>query len=399
MAGELTMAEVNAPSAGATGKHKIFLDIADSRLKVLSSAGVLRTLDERLNLGNFLRNGEWTLAQRQTPATPTTYSNTTGRSYTADGWTVTNENASVQYFRTGTTNAPESGLQAFAYGNFTKITNQGKIVVSQVIEAAETLPLRGRIARFQVLLKASASKTLKIAVAQLTSAGTANTLPATFISAFGGNGVDPTLGTNLAFVAPLAGVSGDGCTADTNSFICSVTTSWGRFGGCVTVPTNCLNIIVLVWTDTQFLANDQFSISQASLTDGYEIQDYAPVPLSVELLRCQRYYAKSFAIDTGPAQAVGLGTGEVRAITGKTTTSTGYIPIRWPVQMRAAPTVTTFSPVSANATARDITGSLDSGAVTVNRTDASGCDISFAGNASSAVGNLFGIHYTADAEI
>lgn len=398
--GALTVPTLAAtPTTPSAGKQSLFCDNTTARrTKAVDEAGVVKTFDERY-LANYLRNSDLRFAQRQQPGSATTYSNLTGRAISADGWGVTNENASVQYIRAATSSSPETGLQSATYGTWSKITNTGKIVLSQVIENTDSMPTRGRVVRFQVSLKASASKTMKIAVIQNKAAATANAIAATFISAFGANNVDPTLGTNLGFLAPVAGVTGDNCTADTNSFICSVTTSWQRFGGCVTVPTDLKNLIVVVWTDTQFAAADTFSMSQASLTDGYEIQDFNTLPYQMEMYRCLRFYCKSFSIDQNPTQAVGVNSGEIRSIAGKAGALAEFIPINFQVEMISAPAVTLYSPASANTTARDITAAADSAATTATGFNVRNGYISFNGAAGTAVGNLLGIHYSADSEI
>jgi hypothetical protein len=394
--GALTLPDTTLPSAAPT--DKCCLGLQDFTLAYVNDDGVTNLLRARFN-PNILRNADLRFAQRQVPGTLTTYSATAGRSITADGWGVTNENASIQYIRTATSSAPESNLKAATYGTWSKITSTGKIILSQVIENTDAMPLRSTLCRFQVKMKASAAKTIKIAVVQLNSAGTANTMPATFISAFGANNVDPTLGTNLAYIAPQSGITGDNCTLDTNSFICNVTTSWQRFGGVFLMPSDLKNIIVLIWTDVQFAAADTLSVSECSFGPGQEIQDFDTQPYQSEMNRVQRFFSKSFSIDQNPTTAVGVNTGEKRGVAGKTTTGTDFIAIEYPVEMRSAPTVTTYSPASANATARDITAGADSGAVTVTGNTVKNCYLSFAGNAGSAVGNLFGCHYSADAEI
>src|SRR5689334_4228167 len=317
------------PSAPPTNQINIYADSADSgRPKIKTWRGDVIRIAMADSL-NFLRNSDLRYAQRQAPGTLTTRSNTTGRTGTADGWCTTNENASVQYIRTDSRAAPETGLLAPFYGTISKITSTGKIMMSQMLEGVDCAALRGRTVRFQVKLKASASKTLKIAVLQLNSSGTLDTAPATFISAFGGNGVDPTLGTNVAFLAPksASGTPGspaggsDNVTTSSTCGSCAVTTAWQRFGICVDVPSNARNLFVMIWTDTQFAAADSFSWTEASLTDGMEIQEYAPLDHNRELARCQRYYTKTYEVDTDPTMAVLPGA--LRAVVTKAATALG----------------------------------------------------------------------------
>lgn len=400
MAGLLTLAKGAAPSTPSSGNGSLFLD-TEGRAKVLDATGVLKTLSDSARF-NWLRNSGFWFAQRQAPGTLTTYSTTTGRAFTADGWAVTNENASVQYIRTDTQAAPESGLQGRFYGTYSKITANGKIVVSQCLEGGDAIALRGRTVRFQIWAKASVSTVLRLGMVQLTSAGTIDTLPATYISAFGGSAVDPTLGTNLSYIAPKSGVTPDNGTINGNAVDVTATTAWQRFGAVFDVPSNCKNILASVWSNAQVGTGASFSLSQCSLSDGYELQDWVPAVYSQELRRVQRYYQKSFLVDTLPAQNVGLNTGEIRGVAGKAgaVANAGFIAIQYLQPMRATPTTNTlYNPAAANALARNVTGAADMGATAITGATANNFYAAVTGVAATAVGDLIAIHYTSDAEI
>ncbi len=391
----------SAPSLPAAGKQELWTDSSDRKPKILDEYGVLKTL-ANLYLPNYLRNSGMWFAQRQAPGTLTTYSNTTGRSIAADGWGVTNENTSVQYIRVDSSGAVETGLQSRFYGTFSKITTTGKIVLSHVIEGQDACQIRGRTVRFQVQMKASAAKTIKIGVVQNAAAATIDTIASTFVSAFGANTVDPTLGANLSWLVPKTGVAGDNCTATANNFSCAVTTAWQRFGGVVDVPTNCKNLIVVIITDSQFAAADSVSITQASLTDGYEIQDWSPLPYQQELERCQRFYCKTFNVDVLPAASVGALTGESR-VPSPVTASTAFavaVPWLFPVRMRIAPTVAKFNPAAAGVEARNQTLNTDCTSTSISANGEAGCVWGATTPGSTVTGaNIIGLHITADAEI
>ena len=399
MAAELKLGTGATPSTPAAGLATFFVG-TDLQPKVLDEKGVQSGLASR-ELCNYVRNSGMWFAQRQAPGTLTTYSNTTGRSISADGWGVTNSTASVQYIRTDSVAGSESGLTAQYYGTWSKITNAGKVVLSQVVEHRDALHTRNRVVRLQVWLKASTNTTMKLAVVQNNVSAVADTIAATYIAAFGANGDDPTLGTNLAFCVPVSGVSGDNCTQDTNSYQCEVTKAWKRFGGVFTIPPDAKNVIVQVWTDNSMAIADTFSMSQVSLTDGYEIQAWAPLSWTLELQRCQRFYMKSFLPDTLPATAIGLSLGEQDGVTGKAgaVANSGFIIMRYPVTMLKSPTLVLFNPVSGNALARNITGVADMGATSTGNPSVNGFFTNSTGVAATAVGDIIAIHYTADAEI
>lgn len=385
------------PSAPATGKSDDYLDSADARRKVKHADGRTEVLSPSNFLGNYLHNGGFMFAQRQAPGTLTTY-NSTLRTYAADRWAAVNENASLQYQRVDTSSSPETGLAARFYGRYKKITNAGKFIVSQVIEGVDAQTLRGRNVRFQARLRCSvaSSMTVRMALLQLTSAGTVDTVPASIASAFGAAATDPTWGTNLSAITPnltesTGTISGAGIT-------CATTTSWQRFSATFTVPSSCKNLVVVIFTHNQPAANDELNIAEAGLYDGEQIMDWSPRPLQQELALCQRYYCKTFNVDTAPATNIGVNTGEFRFQAGKAAATAELSPtVFFPVPMRQAPgTVTLYNPAAANAQVRDITGAVDCSASAVAGATERGAYVSATGNAATAVGNHLGIHLTFD---
>lgn len=393
----LKLSETATPTTPAADVLDVFLG-TDNSLKAVDDNGLVRRLDDvSLRGSSALVNGGFRFAQRQVPGTLTTYSNTTGRALGADVWGVTNENASVQYIRADTVAAAEAGLRDRYYGTYSKITNAGKFVVSQVIEASEMVHLRGRVVRIQVKLKASTTKTLRVALLELSSAGTTDTMPATFATTSTANGTDPTWGTNLSALTPssalLATIVGAGLS-------CAVTTAWQQFSGTFTVSASCKNLAVVIFTDSDFSIADTFSIAEAGLYDGPELREWAPLPWELELRRCQRYYTKTFPIDTAPAQTGGV-TGALRVpCTTAGAVATSVVTFwPYPTRMRTTPTLVFFNPAAANAFARNVTLGTDATATAAANATDHGTDWNCTGLAAWAVGNDIRVHATADASI
>lgn len=375
----------------------MFVDTNDRKVKQKDDIGVVNGLvEDGLRGNNLIINGEFDYAQRQTAGTLATYSNTTGRSYSADRFGITNENTSVQYQRLDTSGVPEAGLHARYSGAFSKITTTGKFFVSQVIEAGNCLHLRGRTVRVQMLMRASSAKTIRFWLLQLTNAGTVDTIPATFISAVGANTVDPTFGTNLSKIAP---VLVDNCTIRTVGLDCSVTTAWQRFSATFLLPTDFKNLVLVIGTDSQFVAADVLRMSEVGIYDGAEIREWAPRVQADQLVQCQRYYCKSFAIDTIPAQNAGL-TGAIRGAAGQAgAISFAHLSIRFPVAMRAAPTIVYFNPSVANAFLRATAQATDATATSATQVTADQTEVTATGLAAWVKGDGLAIHFTADAEL
>lgn len=348
-----------------------------------SISGINTTIatDESRLAHNYLINGGFDFAQRQAPTALTTL---TIDKCSADRWRISRENADLQYQRSD--GLAETGLTSQYFGTFKKITNTGKLVLYQIIEGTNSVALRGKTIIFQCQMKASSAKTIRMAVLELQNAGTIDTIPATFIAAYGANTTDPTFGANVAIITAAQSKS--------------VTTAMQTFSVSVTVPSNSKNIICAVWSDSQFAANDTLSLAEAGLYVGSVAQVWRPRLVQQEYALCRRYYFKTFGIDVAPAQNAGV-TGCFRFIAGKAGALTEFATLHYPVLLRtASPTITTYNPSATNALVRDTTAGVDCSGVTVGAvSNERMIGISTTGNASTAVGNILDVHITADAEL
>ena len=84
-------------------------------------------------------------------------------------------------------------------------------------------------------------------------------------------------------------------------------------------------------------------LEAGSVASPFERRDYGR-----ELIMCQRYYFKTFPNTTAPAQNAGTG-GSVLVVPAGSGAGWMVFNLFMPVQMRTAPTVTTFNPSAANA--------------------------------------------------
>ena len=397
----LILENISAPTHAVSGETTLYADInSNSPVSVVDQRGAVTHLGDIHN-PNAVRNSGFWFAQRQAPATLTTYSSVGGRVITADGWGISCENASMQYVRADTGISPETNLVNRYYGNFTKITTTGKMVVCQVIEAVDAEAFRGKTVRLQMKLKGIGNATWRMGLAQSTL-GTIDTVPngaGLFITAFGANTVDPTLGTNISRLTPATGVTYGTGTVVGSGINCTLTGNWSQFSAVYTLPTTFRNLIVMVWSDSQVAAAAGVAIAEVSLTEGADIQAWAPLSIQTELARVQRYYCKSFDTDTAPAQAAGLAGAQRGHVSVAGATAGQPIGIRFPVVMRAAPTLAFFNPSAANTFVRNTTAGTDATATTNANTAGSGTDVTFTGIAAWTVAQGVAVHYTADAEL
>lgn len=116
-----------------------------------------------------------------------------------------------------------------------------------------------------------------------------------------------------------------------------------------------------------------------------------------ELLRCQRYYAKTFPQTVAPAQAAGRAGSLACRIQGAGGGS--FFQWNFPVPMRAVPTIVTYNPDVANANVRNETTGVDK-AVTVDPTGAASTSgIFITDGTGSALNDYCAVHVSASARI
>lgn len=126
--------------------------------------------------------------------------------------------------------------------------------------------------------------------------------------------------------------------------------------------------------------------------------DFEVRPDGEELAMCRRFFWKSFDPDTAPAQNAGTSGALAYVATIAAAVANG-IQIRYPVPMWKIPTLTFYNPSAANANWRNTTGGADSGAVATSFGNQQGVLIRNPQVGGDAVGNIIGVHMTADAEL
>jgi hypothetical protein len=360
-----------------TAADNAALDRTDVTVTISSS-----TLPDSLGgwWNNLLINGGWNYAQRQTPDTLTTI---TDQTYSADRWKIEQENAGVQYKRFDAT--AETSISAKWYGQFKKITNNGKFIVYQWVLGQNSFPLRGKDAFYTIWLKSNGIRNMKAAVIVLGSGGTINAPPSPIVSFYG----------PFSFVTNVTS-GGTGTLG--------VGTSWTGFGGVAAgLSTSLRNIGFAFWTETDFTVGDTLDVAmtQMGLGDGVSVvRPWMERHAQVELGLCRHFYRKSFNVDTPPSQNLGTGTGEMTCGAQATGAANNQFPrAMFDPPMWGTPAVTTYNPAAANAEVRDETSAGDCSATAVNDVEETGFDVSTTGNAGTLPGEKLGVHYSAVLEL
>jgi hypothetical protein len=152
---------------------------------------------------------------------------------------------------------------------------------------------------------------------------------------------------------------------------------------------------------TQLIAtlSATFQISGVQLEVGsaatpFEVRDYAS-----ELMRCQRYFWKTFPIGTAVAQNSGTTLNCISYIINVPGAVNVGQSVQYPVAMRTTPTTTFYNPSAANANWRNTTAGTDSGAVVTFNGGEKGVLLLNTQLAGELQGYLVDVHMTANARL
>lgn len=404
----IAAASIATPAAGVTA---LFVDTADGRVKTKDSGGAVHVQSDAGPVDrSIVMNGGFSVQQRVAVAATAipNVSTTTRAGQVADRWAVTAGNTTTcLWTQVDAGTAVETGLLARHYGRITQNTNAAKFILSQFIINAQMAHLRGQPVRISVKLKqfVGSNANYRLGLLQLNSSGTIDVCPA-FSSAIGGASVEPTWGTNIVAINPDAAQTPENGTISGVALTVASTAGWVRSSATFTVPANCVNLIAVLYRDTIGAASDSVGIAEFQLTQGTNIIDYVEPEFDLVLLRCQRFFSKSFPQTVVPAAALSeatAGSGATGVIGKAAATALAVqISVQFPETMWKVPTLTYFTPTAAGAAPFRLSGTTPAiQTATATRTSSltdRGAVCTATGDVNGAVGDLVGVHYTADAE-
>lgn len=405
--GIINLSKESEGSSPTTDTADIFLDTLDNTISSKDYNGLVRKLggnEERLK--NILVNGGLMIQQKIAVASTAIagISTTTRVGVVADRWSVTTDVATnLNWQQVDTSAAPETSLNSRYYGSIISATAGKKVMLSQFIINNEMAHIRGRYVRLTCKVKqkvGSAGQTYKMGLIQLGSAGTVDTPPAFLSGAWSAvAGTDPSWSANTAAIAPQAWGGKNGAVSG-SYFNITTTAGWAESSCVFLVPTDAKGLYVVIFADAKGGTTDNISFAEIRLHQGTTLEDFVEEPFPVQLYKCQAYYTKSFPYATVPVQNGGLGN-SIRGACGQTGAVAGEhgIFIHYPIQMRAAPTVTLYNPSAANAFLRNVSGSTDATATSSTSASDKGTCITATGTAAWVKGDGIAIHYQANAEI
>lgn len=253
--------------------------------------------------------------------------------------------------------------------------------LAQIIEAAHCLDLRGENVTLSARVRMSVATTLRYAV--LGWIGTADSVTSDWVLDW----TSPTFTAGNFFTTTSTQVFATGSVALAANTLTSIELD--------AAVTGHNNVAVIFWTDSTQAQNVTLDIGKVQLEIGTAATKIALRPYPEEMALCRRYYQKTFAYATAPAQNAGI-TGALVSVAP--TTSAGAISFRqyfYPA-MRTTPTLTTYNSSAADANWWDLNASA-SRAVFTGEIFAESFRIVM--NAASSAGSQHFIHWKAEAEL
>lgn len=151
---------------------------------------------------------------------------------------------------------------------------------------------------------------------------------------------------------------------------------------------------------TNFLATNSatFAVTAVQLESNSSATPFINDSRTKVIENCERYFCKSFNIDTAPAanteSGLRIGFGNTTAAAGVGVTPTTSFQTR----MRATPTITTYDPYAAGSDINNSTGNICSGTAAFTASPVS-FSLSYTVGAGNVTGTNLGFHYTANSEL
>jgi len=354
----VTTTELNLLDGGTSVGSSI--TVADGDGFIVNDGGTMKTIpatDLSTYAGggggaatyNGIINGDFVVWQRGTGFTS---GDNDDDSYTADRWVLVSAGDDIVDV---TRQAGDSDTSMYSIGLDVETTNL-KFGIVQIIENKNCGGL-GDLPTSTVSLsfKARVSSTTKldnVKAAVLAWSSTADSVTSDVVSAWNGEGTDPTLNANWTYENTPANLN--------------VTTSWVRYKienvSVDTAGTN--NVAVFIWSDVaDTTAGHILYITDVQLEPGDTANDYRREHIGTTLANCQRYYQPALLVAMHAYFYAGVIFGH-----------------DWTVEMRATPTVTLEYASTANRMYR-----IDNGGTS---------DVSWAGTTVTTRGMSAGYGWT-----
>lgn len=324
---------------------------------------------------NILINGSFQVWQRGT-----SIANPAGTvTYACDRWCMSRSTASTQ------TISRQTGPTGFQYcariARSAADTSTDTLFLVQGIETANAVAMAGQPITLSFWMRVGSGWVAQTA--------------ANFVGAK----VEVGTGTDEA---PFAAFTGNSVAIADNIASPTPGGPWKFYQFHGTVAANCNEAKAYVfWSPpNSAAANNYIEVAGMQLEIGTRATAFDMPVFNDELFECYRYYQKTFDYATAPAQNAGAAGAFYYSpyIAGASAFNGPYATLK--PKMRVAPsTVTFYNPSAANAFTRNFSRSTNATATAASGTGQNGFNVATTGIAGWALGDLCGVHYTADAEL
>jgi hypothetical protein len=319
---------------------------------------------------NAIINGNFDIWQRGTSFT--------GSEYGADRWrhsrVGTTHTVTQQPFTLGQTNVPGEPTY-YCRTVVSSVAGAGNYaVLLQWMEDVRTFA--GQQVTVSFWAKADATKNIAVELSQVFGSGGS---PSTNVNSIGTTKI--SIGTTwqkVTVAATMPSISGK--TLGTNGNSRLGFNIWLEAGSDFNAR-----------TDTLGQQSGTFEIAQVQLEPGPVATAFEKRPIGTELALCQRYFNKSYAVETNPG--IVTTSGQLAGSFAASGTGSMHSVVRYPVVMRSTATVTVYNPVTGAS------NSARRGGGNVVPTQGSGADSGVIVIISGSSADNYAHHYTASAEL
>lgn len=256
-------------------------------IKIVITGWVIDSADLAFDYApNELINGEFAFWQEASIIDSTTTPANNDDTYICDQWILLSDGNDVVDVSRGST-SPPTGSKYFLHSEVETINK--KFGFFQPIENLNSLKYAGEKASLSFQVKGTLDN---CRAAIISWDGTADTITSDIVSAWNVEGTDPTLVTNWTYENTPSNIA--------------LTTSWVEHKiENISIDTSGMtNIGIFIWADdTDGALSETLEIGKVKLELNSVCTKFVPLSIFDELKRCQRFFEKSYNLETDPGSS------------------------------------------------------------------------------------------------
>jgi hypothetical protein len=343
-------------------------------IKIVITGWIIDSADISFDYApNELINGEFALWQEASSIDSTTTPANNDDTYICDQWILLSDGNDVVDVSRGST-SPPTGSKYFLHSEVETINK--KFGFFQPIENLDSLKYTGEKASLSFQVKGTLDN---CRAAIISWDGTADTITSDIVSAWNAEGTDPTLVTNWTYENTPSNIA--------------LTTSWVEHKiENVSIDTSGMtNIGIFIWADdTDGALSETLEIGKVKLELNSVCTKFIPLPFFEEVKKCQRFFEKSYNLETDPGSSSAWSNSwQVQAYSA---TMVGFH-IQYEVRKRNTAAVVVYSPSTGDS------GKVYDGAGDENSDDVDEGESGFLVRNDGTVTSFISCHWTANSRL